>query len=192
MQLSGYRRPGGRVGFRNHVLILPTAICSASVAQKIAGLVPGVTWASNTTGCCLLGEDIDIYRRALVNTAGHPNVAATLVIGLGCEAISAAMAAEEIAKFGKPVRHLEIQSDGGVNATIEKGVAYARDLSLMPRRLKNRSLPFPTSSLVLSAAAQTPLPASPPTRRWDSPATGSSTRAARRYLERRTSGLAPR
>lgn len=128
MQLYGYRRPDGRVGFRNHVLILPTAICSASVAEKIATLVPGTTWANNNTGCCFLSEDIDIYRRTIVNTAGHPNVAATLVIGLGCETISAAMAAEDIAKFGKPVKHLAIQTDGGVNGTIEKGVAMAKQL----------------------------------------------------------------
>ncbi len=147
MELFGYRRPDGRTGFRNHVLILPTAICSASVAGKIAEMVPGVAWANNNTGCCLLGEDTEIYRRTIVNTAGHPNVAATLVIGLGCEAVPAAVAAEEIAKFGKPVRYLAIQSDGGVNATIEKGVAIARDLLAYASTLKRE--PAAVSDLIV-------------------------------------------
>jgi len=169
MQLYGYRRPDGRVGFRNHVLILPTAICSVSVAEKIAQLVPGTTWANNNTGCCLLGEDIDIYRRTIVNTAGHPNVAATLIIGLGCETISDAMAAAEIEKFGKPVRHLAIQTDGGVRGTIEKGVILAKEL--LAYASKSKREPASVSDLIVGLECGGSDPASGITA---NPATGAA------------------
>ena len=128
MELMGYRRPDGRVGFRNHVLILPTVICSTGVAQKISQAVPGTITVSNDSGCGLLGKDKELYARTIINTAGNPNVAATLVVGLGCERISAEQAAVEIEKFGKPVRHLSIQQMGGTPNTLREGVRMAQQL----------------------------------------------------------------
>lgn len=128
MALKGYRRPDGRVGFRNHVLILPTAICCASVAHKISQEVPGTITVPNDSGCCLLGQDHEVYARTIINTAGNPNVAATLVVGLGCEAISAERVAADIEKFGKPVRHLSIQEVGGTIDTLREGVRIAQQL----------------------------------------------------------------
>ena len=93
MELMGHRRPDGRVGFRNHVLILPTVICSTGVTQQISQAVPGTVTVSNDSGCALLGKDKELYARTIINTAGNPNVAATLVVGLGCECISAEQAA---------------------------------------------------------------------------------------------------
>ena len=128
MDLKGYRRPDGRVGFRNHVLILPTVICSSSVAQKISQAVPGTITVHNNSGCGLLGKDQEVHARTIINTAGNPNVAATLVVGLGCESISAEQAAAEIEKFGKPVRHLNIQQVGGTINTQREGVRLARQM----------------------------------------------------------------
>ena len=128
MTLRGFRRPDGRVGFRNHVLILPTVACSNIVTQKISNAVPGTISITNNTGCGLLAGDLELFTRTLVNTAGNPNIAATLFVGLGCESISAEQAAAGIKKFGKPVEYLSIQKTGGTIKTLKKGIALARKL----------------------------------------------------------------
>ena len=128
MNLRGYRRPDGRVGFRNHVLILPTTVCSSSVAQKISQAVPGSISVPNSSGCGLLGKDREVYARTLVNTAGNPNVSATLVVGLGCEPVSAEIASAKIEKFGKPVAHLSIQQVGGTTSTLQEGIRLAQQM----------------------------------------------------------------
>jgi altronate dehydratase large subunit len=128
MHLKGYRRPDGRVGFRNHLLILPTSICSSSLAQKISRKVPGSIAIIDNSGCCILDNDQEIHARTIINTAGNPNVGATLVVDLGCEALSAERAASEIEKFGKPVRHLSIQQVGGTVKAREEGVRIAKEM----------------------------------------------------------------
>ena len=136
MNLRGYRRPDGRVGFRNHVLILPTTVCSSSVAQKISQAVPGSISVPNSSGCGLLGKDQEVYARTLVNTAGNPNVAATLVVGLGCEPVSAEIASAKIEKFGKPVAHLSIQQVGGTTNTLQEGIKLAQQMVAEAYNLK--------------------------------------------------------
>jgi len=76
----------------------------------------------------MLKEDIELYAGTLVNLAGNPNVAATLVVGLGCEALTAEQAVAGIEKFGKPVKYLGIQSAGGTVRTVEEGIGMARQL----------------------------------------------------------------
>jgi len=128
MELKGYRRPDGRVGFRNHVLILPTVMCSAGVAQKISRAVPGTITIPNDSGCLLVGKDKEIYTRTIVNTAANPNVAATLVVGLGCEFISAEQVSARIEKFGKPARYLSIHQMEGTINTLREGMRIAQQL----------------------------------------------------------------
>ena len=135
-ELKGYRRPDGRVGFRNHVLVLPTVTCSCSVTRKISDSVPGAVTLPIDSGCAMLEEDIELYSDTLVNLAGNPNVAATLVVGLGCEAINAAQASARIEKFGKPLKSLSIQQVGGTIKTTEEGIKLARQLVAEVSRLK--------------------------------------------------------
>lgn len=65
MRLLGFRRPDGRFGIRNYVLILPTSVCANKVARDIARQVKGATWVNNDFGCCRGrrcasdGKDID-------------------------------------------------------------------------------------------------------------------------------------
>jgi len=124
------------VGFRNHVLILPTTICSSNVAHRISQEVPGTITVPNDSGCALLGKDHEVYARTIINTAGNPNVAATLVVGLGCEPISAERAAAEIERFGKPVRYLNIQQVGGTINTLREGVRVAQQMMAQASTLK--------------------------------------------------------
>ncbi len=128
MQLTGYRRPDGRVGFRNHVLILPTVSCSYGVCQKISNAVPGTITLPIDSGCGMLAEDIKLFSTTIVNLAGNPNIAATLVVGLGCEAVYADQAAAQIEKFGKLVKYLTIQKSGGTLKTVAAGIEIAREM----------------------------------------------------------------
>ena len=107
---------------------MPTVVCSSGVTQQICGSVPGTITLPIDSGCAMLKEDIELYSSTLVNLAGNPNVAATLVVGLGCEAITAEQASTEIEKFGKPVKYLSIQQAGGTIRTVEEGVRLARQL----------------------------------------------------------------
>jgi len=128
MQLTGYRRPDGRVGFRNHVLVLPTVACANGVVNAICRRVPEAVMLPIDSGCGMLKEDQDVFAHTLTNLAGNPNVAATLVVGLGCEAFKPAQAEAAISRFGKPVRAIGMHDAGGYAATVEKGASLAREL----------------------------------------------------------------
>ena len=83
----GYPRPDGRAGVRNHVLILPSVACVNGPVDAIARAVPGVVPLYHGLGCGRSGSDSHLHARVLTNLGTNPNVAAVLVIGLGCEGI---------------------------------------------------------------------------------------------------------
>ena len=86
----GYRRPDGRVGVRNHVLVVPTVICSSVVAERVAAAIAPVGAAlPHTAGCGQLGPDMRVTHETLAAYCGHPNVGAVLVVALGCEQVIA-------------------------------------------------------------------------------------------------------
>lgn len=124
---KGYVRPNGSVGIRNHVLILPTTVCSNKVAQDIARQVKGAVWVNNTFGCCQIGADARLTEKTLVNVANNPNVGATVVVGLGCEGAEPLRVAESIQAFGKPVTCITIQGEGGTALCQAKGITIARE-----------------------------------------------------------------
>jgi altronate dehydratase len=81
----GYRRPDGRAGTRNHVLVVPTVICSAVVAERVAAAVTPVGVAlPHLAGCGQLGPDMRVTHDTLAAYCGHPNVGAVVVVALGC------------------------------------------------------------------------------------------------------------
>lgn len=92
----GFRRPDGRFGIRNYVLILPTSVCANKVAQDIARQVKGATWVNNDFGCCQVAGDARLTEKTLINVANNPNVGAIVVVGLGCEGAEPLRIAEEI------------------------------------------------------------------------------------------------
>jgi altronate dehydratase large subunit len=123
----GYRRPDGRVGTRNHVLVVPTVICSAIVAERIAASAAPVAAAlPHLAGCGQLGPDLRVTHDTLAAYCAHPNVGAVIVVALGCEQVVAQMLAETARRHGKPSEILAIQSEGGTIRTIEKGRLVAR------------------------------------------------------------------
>ena len=128
-QLTGYRRPDGRMGIRNHILIIPTSGCAAFTAQKIAAQIPGALAIPNQNGCGQTKKDLKITRDVLLGYAQNPNVYGTLVIGLGCENLRPHLFAETLSECSpKPVHLLVIQEEGGMQQTIAKGTAIVADM----------------------------------------------------------------
>lgn len=132
----GYRRPDGRVGIRNHILVLPTVLCSSRVAQAIAEGLPAVS-VSHEQGCHFDRRANELLERVLIAFGQNPNVAAALVVGLGCESASADRIAAGIAETGKPVEALRIQDVGGSVRTIARGremvEQFARHVAALKR-----------------------------------------------------------
>lgn len=145
-KLFGFVRSDGKVGFRNHVLILPTVICSERVATKISSAVSGTVVAAHHQGCAQLGSDFHQTLRTLVNTALNPNVGAVLVVGLGCERVSPREVVAEIEKAGKPVELIMIQ-DLGVVESVGKGIKFAKNMVDIIGKQKRELVP--ESSIVV-------------------------------------------
>jgi altronate dehydratase large subunit len=121
LSFLGYYRDNGKIGTRNHVLVFPTVICAASVADMISRAVPGTISVSHPHGCGHMGEEKEYIIRAMAGFCSHPNVAGVLLVGLGCELITPEVIAVELDKVGQRFETLSIQDAGGTTATIEKG-----------------------------------------------------------------------
>ena len=119
----GYRRPDGRVGTRNHVLVVPTVICSSVVAERVAASAAPVAVAlPHLAGCGQLGPDMSLTHDTLaVWYCAHPNVGAVLVIALGCEQVVAQRLADAARREGKPAEIVAIQAEGGTVRATAKG-----------------------------------------------------------------------
>jgi altronate dehydratase large subunit len=125
---QGYRRPNGAVGVRNHVLVLPSVMCANHVVDRIGRAVPEVVTVNHPIGCGQVGADFEQTKRTMSGFAANGNVAAVLVIGLGCESNESKALAHEIATRGQRVEVIGIQETGNTSETIARGVEIARQL----------------------------------------------------------------
>jgi altronate dehydratase large subunit len=117
-EFYGYQRPNKQIGIRNHLLVIAPIDCSFEPAKKIAAQVDGAVAVTQYHGC---GKD-PVLVNNLVGTGLNPNVAAVLIVGLGCETLTGDILAEGIRPSGKPVQTLVIQEEGGTIKTQEKAV----------------------------------------------------------------------
>jgi altronate dehydratase large subunit len=122
VKLKGFLRPNGKIGFRNHFLVVPTVICATRTAEEIASNFPNVVYLHNQHGCNHMKDDEKKVVNVLKGMASNPNVAGVLFVGLGCETIPTMKIFESVRAAGKPVECLIIQEEGGTLKTIEKGV----------------------------------------------------------------------
>jgi len=136
----GFRRPDGRVGTRNYVLIVPTSMCASHEALQISIIaeftffdrqkypnVDGVVAIPHNKGCgCQDGSTIDVMLRTLSNYADHPNIGGVILIDLGCEKTNLSQVEKYLLKreksFDKPVAKIGIQEVGGTQAAIQRGL----------------------------------------------------------------------
>ena len=150
----GFLRPDGRVGTRNYVAVISTVNCSASVSRYVADRFRGDDWRrdypnvdgvfaiTHKGGCGLQfeGPDHAQLRRVLAGFAEHPNVAAYVIIGLGCEVgyASHLVDSQQLVTLGgvrpeagdepAPPRVLNIQEQGGIARTVEAAVEAVHQL----------------------------------------------------------------
>jgi len=136
---EGFERPDGSFGVRNHVAVIPSVICSAVAARRIAESVKGAVAISHDCGCAQIGEDERQTFRVLAGLGKNPNVHSALIVSLGCEVIDAEKLADEIAKTGKEVEVVSIQEEGGTLRAVEKGTRMVRRMSEEMSREKRRS-----------------------------------------------------
>jgi len=146
-EFPGYRRVDGRVGVRNHVLVLAAVHCVNGVVERIGRAVPEVIALPHVYGCSQLGEDLAQTRRVLEAYAAHPNVGATLLVGLGCEAMPTKEMAERLRERGVLLELVMVQEVGGSRAAVERGVGIAREL--LQEVATVRREPVPISKLIV-------------------------------------------
>ena len=142
----GYRRADGRVGVRNHVIILPIDDISNAACEGVAALVPGVMALSHPYGRIQFGPDLDLHFLTLIGTGLNPNVAAVVVIGI--EPKWTARVADAIAASGKPVAQFHIEGTGDLK-TIQKAARAAMTLLQNASDLQREELPM--TDLVISS-----------------------------------------
>ncbi|MEQ1473192.1 MAG: UxaA family hydrolase [Candidatus Acidiferrum sp.] len=120
----GYRRENGRVGIRNHVVILPLDDLSNSSSEAVANNIKGTLALPHAYGRLQFGEDLELHFRTLIGTGSNPNVAACVVIGI--EPSWTGRVVEGIAKTGKPVVGFSIEGNGDI-ATIAAASRKAQE-----------------------------------------------------------------
>ncbi len=109
-RLTGYRRPDGGVGVRNHVAVIPVDDLSNAVCEHVAAVVPGTLALPHHYGRLQYGEDLELTFRTLIGNGANPNVAAAVVVGI--EPNWAQRVAEGVAASGKPVDCYSIERHG--------------------------------------------------------------------------------
>jgi (2R)-sulfolactate sulfo-lyase subunit beta len=123
-QFLGYRRENGRVGIRNHVVILPLDDLSNAAAEAVANNIKGTLALPHAYGRLQFGEDLELHFRTLIGTGSNPNVAACVVIGI--EPGWTGRIVDGIAKTGKPVAGFAIEGNGDIT-TIANSSRKARE-----------------------------------------------------------------
>ncbi len=113
----GYRRENGRVGVRNHVIILPVDDISNAACEAVANNIKGTLALPHAYGRLQFGEDLDLHFRTMIGTGSNPNVAAVVVIGI--ESGWTQRIVDGIAKTGKPVKGFSIEGRGDIQTIAE-------------------------------------------------------------------------
>ena len=128
MEFQGYRRADGRVGTRNYVGVLSTVVCANEVAEDIARQVDGAVSFTHHQGCCQTPLDIKRVNEVLIGLGSNPNLAAVLLVSLGCESTAIEEVAAGIRKSGKRVEVIGLQDTGGAARTRAEGTLIVQNM----------------------------------------------------------------
>jgi len=132
LTFNGYRRENGRVGVRNHVIILPVDDISNAACESVANNIKGTLALPHSYGRLQFGEDLDLHFRTMIGTGSNPNVAAVIVIGI--EPGWTKRIVDGIAETGKPVAGFSIEQNGDLKTIMDASrkakefVHYATEL----------------------------------------------------------------
>src|SRR5688572_30778440 len=157
----GIVRDNGQVATRNYVGVLSTVNCSATVVNKIAEYftperlaeypnVDGVVAFAHGTGCGMemTGEPMDLLRRTMAGYARHANIAASMIIGLGCERnqIKGLMQEQKL-EVSDRLQTLVMQDTGGTRKSIEAGIAAVK--AMLPEANRVTRARVPASNIMV-------------------------------------------
>ena len=151
----GIVRANGQVATRNYIGVLSTVNCSATVVHKVAEYftperlaefphVDGVVAFAHATGCGMemTGEPMDLLRRTMAGYALHANLAAALVIGLGCERNQVSkLFKEQSLEASSRLRSFVMQDEGGTTKTVAAGVAAVKEMLPEANRVTRTRVP---------------------------------------------------
>ncbi len=137
MKLTGWRRENGRVGVRNHVVILPLDDLSNAACEAVANNVKGTLAIPHAYGRLQFGEDLELHFRTLIGTGANPNVAAVVVIGI--EPSWTGRVVDGIRETGKPAEGFWIEQNGDFN-TIANASRKAKEFLQWASELKREEI----------------------------------------------------
>lgn len=132
LTFKGYRRTNGRVGVRNHVVILPVDDISNAACEAVGSNIKGTLALPHSYGRLQFGADLDLHFRTMIGTGSNPNVAACIVIGI--EPGWTKRIVDGIAETGKPVAGFSIEQNGDLKTIMDASrqakefVHYASEL----------------------------------------------------------------
>src|SRR6187402_2552555 len=138
-KVMAYKRENGRVGVRNHVILLPVDDISNACVEKVAAMVPGTLPLPHAYGRLQFGEDLELHFRTMIGTGKNPNVAAVVVIGIEDQWTKRVV--DGIAKTGKPVTGFGIEGHGDI-ATVAKASYVAKQYVQMASELQREECPI--------------------------------------------------
>jgi (2R)-sulfolactate sulfo-lyase subunit beta len=136
---EGWRRESGRMGVRNHVIILPVDDLSNAACEAVANNIKGCMAIPHSYGRLQFGYDLELHFRTLIGTGSNPNVAGVVVIGI--EPGWTGRVVEGIAKTGKPVEGFAIEQNGDIN-TIASASRAAYKMVKHASKLKKTRAPL--------------------------------------------------
>ena len=136
-ELYGYRRESGRVGVRNHVVILPVDDISNAACEAVAGHIEGTLALPHSYGRLQYGEDLELHFRTMIGIGSNPNVAAAVVIGI--EENWTKRVADGIAKTGKPVAPFSIEGSGDLE-TVRRASWKAKEFVQWASELRREAV----------------------------------------------------
>ncbi len=147
LTFKGYKRPNGKVGIRNEVWIIPTVGCVNSIVREIEAQsqqfktknIDGIYAYNHPYGCSQLGDDMQMTLSYLAGLINHPNAAAVLVVGLGCENGNIAELKKAMSEYDQSrVRFLVAQD---CDDEIADGVSIVKELAKIANAYKREECP---------------------------------------------------
>lgn len=139
LTVKAYRRENGRVGVRNHVVILPVDDISNAACEAVANNIKGTLAIPHAYGRLQFGEDLDLHFRTIIGTGANPNVAAVVVIGI--EPGWTQRVVDGIAATGKPVWGVSIEQKGDLE-TIRQASWKAKEFVHWASELQREDVPL--------------------------------------------------
>ncbi|TRZ51686.1 MAG: galactonate dehydratase [Dehalococcoidia bacterium] len=147
MKFMGYPRPDGKVGTRNYVGVMAAVGCVNEIVLSICHQIKGTVPITHQQGCLTVTSDLQQVQQTLINLGKNPNLAAVLLVSLGCESVFPNEIVDEIAKSKKPVEQINMHQLGGSIKTIVAGCEIAEQMVLDASEIHRQE--FDASELVV-------------------------------------------